>query len=102
MLKNSERNCNSVRSVTGNFLYTEVSKFTWPGPNNVARAAFPSVPGVGALKQLTSNHSPGVGSLSFPSHTRFGRFPIPVPDWLDDIVMPSGKPVCRIVMPFTC
>ena len=73
-----------------NFFDSAMSAFQRPGPNSVVRAALPSTPTAGATKQLVSNHFCIVGLSSSPSHTRLGRLPNAVPDWLLDMLIPSG------------
>ena len=60
------------------------------------------MPGVGAAKQVVSNHFNTVCELesSRPLHDMFGRFPMPVPDWFTELLKPSGKPLWASRIPF--
>ena len=85
-----------------NFFDTDRSTFHRPGPKSVVRAALPSTPAGGATKQLVSNHRAIVGSDNFPSQTRSGLLPNHVPDWLVDMLIPSGYPLLALKIVLTC
>ena len=94
-------------SVMVNFLNSDVSRLTRPGPRNDPRATLPKVPGVGIRKALGSNHWSGLPKITGP--LKFG-FQLGTSDWLESPVPEGleptkgvkGNPPCQLKISFHC
>src|SRR2546428_10004973 len=90
-LKNSARNCNRVRSVTGKDFKRPRSKFLYLGPRIIFLPALPSFPDAGAANAPGSNHRSGVRCESgrFGSLMTSGRIGPPTGEFLFTTTVPG-------------
>src|SRR5258708_5271153 len=103
-LKNSERNCRPIFSVSAKSLSAPRSQVPSPGPIRMLRPAFPNVYKAGATKQLVLKNALMVcWELGrFPSQTRLGLVNVPVFAVGVESETENGAPLCMVTMLEIC